>query len=36
MKGLGSTDSSKLLEEGGEGSNILKNLLMMLAQQGGR
>jgi len=33
--GLGQ-DPSKLLEEGGEGSNILKNLLMMLAQQGGR
>ena len=36
MKGLGSQDPSTLLEEGGEGQNILKNLLMMLQMGGGR
>ena len=32
--GLGK-DPTTLLKEGGEGSNILKNLLMLMAQQGG-
>jgi len=35
IKGLKSEDPSRLLEEGGEGQNILQNLLLLISQIGG-